>query len=126
MGTLISNSQATLNISNSSTKFDIGDPSQCFTTIVPQRARTSPPLLDALLSASARHFSTLPHRQQLHITRRYGLPQGLTIDEPSNLHYHNRCIAHLRSVSTEPNAILDENLLAAVVTLKFYEELDSM
>ncbi|GLA46409.1 hypothetical protein AnigIFM63604_009882 [Aspergillus niger] len=105
--------------------FDIGDPSQCFTTIVPQRARTSPPLLDALLSASARHFSTLPHRQQLHITRRYGLPQGLTIDEPSTLHYHNRCIAHLRSVSTEPNAILDENLLAAVVTLKFYEELDT-
>ncbi|OJJ67231.1 hypothetical protein ASPBRDRAFT_200391 [Aspergillus brasiliensis CBS 101740] len=105
--------------------FDIGDPSQCFTSIVPQRARTSPPLLDAVLSASARHFSTLPHHHQLQITRRYGLPRGLTIDEPSTLHYHNRCIAHLRSVSTEPNAILDENLLAAVVTLRFYEELDT-
>ncbi|GLA77868.1 hypothetical protein AtubIFM55763_010059 [Aspergillus tubingensis] len=105
--------------------FDIGDPSQSFTTIVPQRARTSPPLLDAVLSTSARHFSTLPQDQQLQITRRYGLPHGLTIDEPSTLHYHNRCIAHLRSVSTEPNAILDENLLAAVVTLRFYEELDS-
>ncbi|RAH57941.1 hypothetical protein BO85DRAFT_487766 [Aspergillus piperis CBS 112811] len=105
--------------------FDIGDPSQSFTTIVPQRARTSPPLLDAVLSASARHFSTLPQDQQLQITRRYGLSQGLTIDEPSTLHYHNRCIAHLRSVSTEPNAILDENLLAAVVTLRFYEELDT-
>ncbi|GLB18175.1 hypothetical protein AtubIFM61612_008066 [Aspergillus tubingensis] len=105
--------------------FDIGDPSQSFTTIVPQRARTSPPLLDAVLSTSARHFSTLPQDQQLQITRRYGLPHGLTIDEPSTLHYHNRCIAHLRSVSTEPNAILDENLLAAVVTLRFYEELDT-
>ncbi|XRM47946.1 hypothetical protein ABZX51_010896 [Aspergillus tubingensis] len=105
--------------------FDIGDPSQSFTTIVPQRARTSPPLLDAVLSTSARHFSTLPRDQQLQITRRYGLSHGLTIDEPSTLHYHNRCIAHLRSVSTEPNAILDENLLAAVVTLRFYEELDT-
>ncbi|PYI04294.1 hypothetical protein BO78DRAFT_373115 [Aspergillus sclerotiicarbonarius CBS 121057] len=105
--------------------FDLCDPQRHFTTIVPQRARTCPPLLDAVLSASARHFSTLPSPQQLDITRKYGLQNGLTITEQSTLLYHNRCIAHLRSVSEEPNAIMDENLLAAVVTLRFYEELDT-
>ncbi|OOF98322.1 hypothetical protein ASPCADRAFT_505262 [Aspergillus carbonarius ITEM 5010] len=105
--------------------FDLCDPERHFTTVVPQRARTCPPLLDAVLSASARHFSTLPPPKQLEITRKYGLQDGLTITEQSTLLYHNRCIAHLRSVSEEPNAMMDENLLAAVVTLRFYEELDT-
>ncbi|KAH8423675.1 uncharacterized protein LDX57_001432 [Aspergillus melleus] len=47
------------------------------------------------------------------------------IGEESTLSYHSRCIAHLRSVSDEPDAIMDENLLAAVVALRFFEELDS-
>lgn len=42
------------------------------------------------------------------------------------LHYHNECIADLRYLASEPNAIMDEDLLAAVVILRFYEELDSM
>ncbi|PWY87106.1 hypothetical protein BO94DRAFT_556622 [Aspergillus sclerotioniger CBS 115572] len=105
--------------------FDLCDPQRHFTTVVPQRARTCPPLLDAVLSASARHFSTLPSPKQVEITRKYGLQDGLTITEQSTLLYHNRCIAHLRSVSEEPNAMMDENLLAAVVTLRFYEELDT-
>ncbi|KAK1140896.1 hypothetical protein N8T08_009769 [Aspergillus melleus] len=88
-------------------------------------ARSCPPLLDALLSASARHFSTLPRHRQCETTIKDGLKRGLVIGEQSTLGYHSRCIAHLRSVSDEPDAIINENLLAAVVTLRFYKELDS-
>lgn len=42
------------------------------------------------------------------------------------LHYHNECIADLRHLASEPDAVMDEELLAAVVILRFYEELDSM
>ncbi|RAL09774.1 uncharacterized protein BO97DRAFT_160397 [Aspergillus homomorphus CBS 101889] len=41
------------------------------------------------------------------------------------LAYHSRSIAGLRAASHEPNAIMDENLLAAMVILRFYEEFDS-
>ncbi|PYH90167.1 hypothetical protein BO71DRAFT_487358 [Aspergillus ellipticus CBS 707.79] len=105
--------------------FDLCDPNRHFTLIVPQRARTCPPFLDALLSVAARHFSTLPPSDQIAITQRYGLPTGLTISEQSTLLYHSRCITHLRSVSDDPRTLMDENLLAAVVTLRFYEELDT-
>jgi hypothetical protein len=47
------------------------------------------------------------------------------INEEAVLDYHNRCITDLRLLANEPDAILDENLLAAVVVLRFYEELDS-
>ncbi|KAF9887607.1 hypothetical protein FE257_009820 [Aspergillus nanangensis] len=89
--------------------FDLCDPERHFGIVVPQRARTCPPLLNAVLSASAR----------------YGLQHSLVIGEETSLRYHSRCISHLRSVSEEPDAIMDENLLAAVVILRFYEELDS-
>ncbi|RAH51509.1 uncharacterized protein BO95DRAFT_5170 [Aspergillus brunneoviolaceus CBS 621.78] len=78
-----------------------------------------------MLSASARHFSTLPQQRQLATTQQYGLKEGLAIGEESMLAYHSRSIAGLRAASQEPNAIMDENLLAAVVILRFYEELDS-
>jgi hypothetical protein len=38
--------------------------------------------------------------------------------------YHSRCIEHLVSVSHDPEAIFDENLLAASIILRFYEEVD--
>ncbi|PYI22381.1 hypothetical protein BO99DRAFT_378603 [Aspergillus violaceofuscus CBS 115571] len=105
--------------------FDLCDPERHFAVVVPQRARICAPLLDAILSASARHFSTLPQQRQLAITQNYGLKEGLAIGEESMLAYHSRSIAGLRAASQEPNAIMDENLLAAVVILRFYEELDS-
>ncbi|PYH43717.1 uncharacterized protein BP01DRAFT_393305 [Aspergillus saccharolyticus JOP 1030-1] len=95
-------------------EFDLCDPERNSAVVVPQRARTCPPLLDAILSASARHFSTLPQQRQLEITRYYGLKDGLAIGEESMLAYHSRSIAGLRAASLEPNATMDENLLAAV------------
>lgn len=39
--------------------------------------------------------------------------------------YHSRCIEHLVSVSDDPEAIFDENLLIASIILRFYEEVDA-
>ncbi|KAL4889687.1 hypothetical protein BDV59DRAFT_195499 [Aspergillus ambiguus] len=105
--------------------FDLCDPERHFAVVVPQRARSCPPLLNAILSASARYFSTLPRNKQLDYTVKYGLHDGLAVSEETHLRYHSRCISHLRSLSKEPDAIMDENLLAAFVILRFYEELDS-
>ncbi|KAL5363942.1 hypothetical protein BJX96DRAFT_178526 [Aspergillus floccosus] len=105
--------------------FDLCDPERHFAVVVPKRARSCPPLLDAILSASARYFSTLPRHKQFEHTVKYGLHQGLVVSEETPLRYHSRCISHLRSLSKESDAIMDENLLAAFVILRFYEELDS-
>jgi hypothetical protein len=59
------------------------------------------------------------------MTVKFSVEQDLIISEEGVLDYHNRCIAHLRFLASEPDAIMDENLLAAVVVLRFYEELDS-
>lgn len=59
------------------------------------------------------------------MTVKFSLEQDLIISEEAVLDYHNRCIAHLRFLASEPDAIMDENLLAAIVVLRFYEELDS-
>lgn len=53
------------------------------------------------------------------------MKHDITIDEETVLYYHNQCITDLRSLAAQPDAIMDENLLAAVVILRFYEELDS-
>ncbi|KAJ5760428.1 hypothetical protein N7520_007584 [Penicillium odoratum] len=54
-----------------------------------------------------------------------GLQQELVISKAAVLDYHSRCIAYLRLLANEPDAIMNENLLAAAVVLRFYEELDS-
>ncbi|KAJ6009107.1 hypothetical protein N7499_000939 [Penicillium canescens] len=105
--------------------FDLCDPERHFGLVVPQRARTCAPLLNAILSASARHFTTLLKGRQKEMTVKFSLEQDLIISEEAVLDYHNRCIAHLRFLASEPDAIMDENLLAAVVILRFYEELDN-
>lgn len=38
--------------------------------------------------------------------------------------YHSLCIEHLVSVSEDPEAVFDENLLVASIILRFYEEVD--
>lgn len=62
---------------------------------------------------------------QLDVIRKYGFPAELVIGDEIMLHYHSRCIAQLRLASEQPDAIMNEDLLAAVVILRFYEELDS-
>jgi len=57
---------------------------------------------------------------------KFGLQEDLIISEAAVLDYHSRSIAHLRLLANEPDAIMDENILAAAVVLRFYEELDGM
>lgn len=40
------------------------------------------------------------------------------------LEYQNLCISHLMALSGDASEVQDENLLAAAVILRFYEELD--
>ena len=40
------------------------------------------------------------------------------------IHYHNNCISHLKQLSNDPERIMDEDLLAAAIILRFYEEVD--
>ncbi len=40
------------------------------------------------------------------------------------VHYHNECIRHLILLSNDPDQVHDENLLAAAIILRFYEEVD--
>lgn len=64
--------------------------------------------------------------------RRYSKSRGNGMDERSTpiigpevaLEYQNLCISHLMSLSGDPTEVQDENLLAAAVILRFYEELD--
>lgn len=53
-----------------------------------------------------------------------GLQEDLVISEAAVLDYHNRSIAQLRVLADSSDALMDENLLAAAVVLRFYEELD--
>ncbi|KAB8272507.1 hypothetical protein BDV30DRAFT_249456 [Aspergillus minisclerotigenes] len=105
--------------------FDLCGPERHFVRAIPQIARGSEPLRNATLAVSARHFSTLPKEKQSNIIEEYGLQQDLGINEETVLYYHNKCITDLRSLASEPEALMDEILLATVVILRFYEELDS-
>ena len=106
-------------------KFDICDPEQHFTLAVPQRARRCPPLLHAIFTVAARHL--------VHI-QRYRTADGVVEYEGIRLpaltantaiEYHNTCLAYLIELSNDPEHMKDENLLAATIILRYYEELDA-
>jgi hypothetical protein len=66
-----------------------------------------PILMNAILAASARHLSRISE----------GDP--FVADK-----YHQRCIQHLIPMLSDETAVLDENLLASTVILRFLEEID--
>lgn len=78
-----------------------------FATVVPQRAATCPLLLYAMLAASAKRLS------------RIGDFDGLVVDR-----YHQDCLRLLIPALSSSAAIVDENLLTAIVLLRYTEELD--
>ncbi|KAL3467887.1 hypothetical protein BJX64DRAFT_247647 [Aspergillus heterothallicus] len=109
--------------------FDLTDPERHFASVVPKKSRECPALLDAILAVAARHFSTLPASRKSQLLIHYGLyvscDQALDITEETVIYYHNRSITQLRDLASGPDAIMDESLLAAVVALRFFEELDT-
>ncbi|RDW80367.1 hypothetical protein BP5796_05065 [Coleophoma crateriformis] len=111
-------------IENLARWFDLCDPDNHFATVVPQRAISCPPLLYAIFTASARHLCRLPQHkvngEVVYLGRR--LPH---LHKETAIEYHNKCIEHLVSLSSNADAVFDQNLLAASVILRFYEEVDA-
>ena len=93
-----------------------------FAILAPHRAFQCPALRYAIFSASARHIS-----RRKHLSMKSKMPmQGIRPDIGSEvaLEYQSLCISHLMALSGDPLEVQDENLLAASVILRFYEELD--
>ena len=101
------------------------DADRHFGLVVPQRAKNCPALLNAIYTASARHLSRLDQYRKDNELKYLGnrLPE-LQIE--TAIEYHTRCIEHLAVVSHDPDAVFDENLLAASVILRLYEEIDGI
>ncbi|KAH0362697.1 hypothetical protein KCU65_g7883, partial [Aureobasidium melanogenum] len=94
-------------VSHLAISFDLTDSSCHFRKIVPQRALNDPILMNAILAASARHLSRVSG----------GDPYIADT-------YHQKCIQHLIPILSDEAAVLDENLLASTVILRFLEEID--
>lgn len=87
--------------------FDLTDPLCHFRNVVPQRAMNDPILLNAILAASARHLSRISGGDPYIADK-----------------YHQECIQHLIPMLNDETAVLDENLLASTVILRYLEEID--
>ncbi|OCL02702.1 hypothetical protein AOQ84DRAFT_348764 [Glonium stellatum] len=94
-------------VENLASSFDLCDPDRHFALVVPQRAAVCPTLLNAILAASARHLSRVSDFDSYVADR-----------------YHQECLKHLIPMLNETTAIMDENLLAATVILRFLEEVE--
>jgi Fungal specific transcription factor domain len=91
---------------------------------VPQRARQCPALLNAIFTASARHLCRLDQYRKGDAVE-YLDKRLADLHIETAVEYHSRCIEHLVSVSDDPEAVFDENLLVASIILRFYEEVDA-
>ncbi|KAG5656759.1 hypothetical protein KAF25_010312 [Fusarium avenaceum] len=87
-------------------RIDLCDPSKRFGREVPKRARQLPLLAYSILAFSSRH--------QVLITG---------IDDESSEEYHSYALRILIPILDDPMSSLDENLLAAAVLLRLYEEM---
>ncbi|KAJ5908077.1 hypothetical protein N7495_000759 [Penicillium taxi] len=103
--------------------FDLCDGKRHFACTVPLRARTCPPLLNAIYTASARHLSRIK-KYYTGNSVHYGGKVLPNLTPETAIHYHNQCIAHFVALSNHSHETRDENLLAAAVILRFYEEVD--
>ncbi|KAG4278257.1 hypothetical protein FPRO04_13950 [Fusarium proliferatum] len=87
-------------------QIDICDPSKRFGREVPKRARQLPLLAYSILAFSSRH--------QVMVTG---------VDDESSEEYHSYALRILIPILDDPMSSLDENLLAAAVLLRLYEEM---
>ncbi|KAM5375870.1 hypothetical protein ACJZ2D_005792 [Fusarium nematophilum] len=87
--------------------FDLCDSERHFATVVPRRAVICPPLMNAVLAASAKRLCRIAGFD------------GLVGDR-----YHQNCLDALIPALSSSAAVMDENLLTAIVILRYMEELD--
>ncbi|KAJ9635243.1 hypothetical protein H2199_008730 [Coniosporium tulheliwenetii] len=94
-------------INNLGSWFDTCDPERTFTIQVPVLAANCPTLLNAIFALSSRHLA------------------GTSNYDPSiSGKYHERCLEHMIPVLNDPDAVMDDVLLAAACLLRTLEELD--
>jgi hypothetical protein len=78
----------------------------------------------AIYTASARHLCRLDQYKRENSVE-YLDKRLADLHIETAVEYHSRCIEHLVSVSDDPEAVFDENLLVASIILRFYEEVDA-
>ncbi|KAJ5438634.1 uncharacterized protein N7458_009632 [Penicillium daleae] len=105
-------------------RFDLCDPEYHFTNAVPQRARSCRPLLNAILTTSARHLCGLARYRNRDGTIEWQGHALLELSQESPVYYHNECIRDLLELSLDPDQVHNENLLAAAVILRTDEEMN--
>ncbi|KAF5577455.1 hypothetical protein FPANT_10397 [Fusarium pseudoanthophilum] len=93
-------------VNNIPFQIDICDPSKRFGRELPKRARQLPLLAYSILAFSSRH--------QVMITG---------VDDEKSEEYHSHALRILIPILDDPMSSLDENLLAAAVLLRLYEEM---
>ncbi|KAL4880531.1 hypothetical protein BJY04DRAFT_219002 [Aspergillus karnatakaensis] len=103
--------------------FDHCDSHSHFRLTVPLRAQHSPTIRNAIFAVSSRHLSRLPQ---------YRTPQGIlyhnqflpTLSTSSAVEYMLKCIPGLLSFPTIQDPQEQENLMAAAIILRQYEEME--
>jgi hypothetical protein len=93
--------------------------------VIPQQAATSPPLLNAIYTISGRLLYRRPqYRNSDGIIEWNGITiPGLT--EETAVYFHNECIKDLIKLSTDPEQVHSQELLAAAIILRTDEEMDA-
>ncbi len=92
---------------------------------MPQNARRCPPLLNAIFTLAARHLASLPQFKTTDGVIHYQNIRLPKLTEETAVKYHQACIAYLIKLASDPEHVRDENLLAAAVILRYYEDIDS-
>ncbi|KAF2452412.1 hypothetical protein BDY21DRAFT_294800, partial [Lineolata rhizophorae] len=87
--------------------FDICDPDKHFASVVPERAAICPALLNAVFAASAKHLSRVKNYDSLVAVA-----------------HHQECLKCIAPRLSNDIAVMDENLLAAIIILRFFEEVE--
>ncbi|KAF6823501.1 arca-like protein [Colletotrichum plurivorum] len=87
--------------------FDLCDSNRHFARVVPKRAVYCPTLLNAMFAAASKRLS-----------------RTMGVDAVIADRYHQRCLRSLIPALSSSTAVVDDNLLAAVVILRFTEEVD--
>lgn len=92
--------------------FDMCDNARHFAKVVPLRAPECPPLLNAILAASAKRLSKGAFSGAMKVN-------PLVVDK-----YYQACLRTLIPALSSAEAVVDENLLASIVILRYMEEMD--
>ncbi|KIW35631.1 uncharacterized protein PV07_02316 [Cladophialophora immunda] len=100
--------------------FDLCDPEKHFEFIVPQLARTSPPLMNAILCVSATHLSRLSEEKRARHS-----PQLPAFGQDTAIYFHTEAIQPLMRLTANSVDLRDGNILAATVLLRWHEEIDA-